>query len=578
MKDDFYDLEKRYIAATNSEHRKALGQIFTPPRVAQWMTRWVTSKITNGRILDPALGLGIFFRNLWELYHASQPQEEMAIPSTSTRWMEMGKQVDLHSLEDCSSKPTLPPERDFPYTLDGYEVDPYAAAQVGESFVQQGIPLNCRQDDFLMAEIETMYDGIICNPPYIHFQEYKHSLTLIQKFNQQYGMELNGFSNIYALFLIKALHLLKPGGRAAFILPSEFLNADYGTAIKSLLVETGSLAKLIIFDPSVQVFPGFLTTSAIFLFEQGWVGEVEMFTVHNVAELDEVESFLYTSSEKSVLQPKRYPFDQLDPYVKWRYYYGDLKINLHLQQRANLTPLHTFANVRRGIATGANRFFTVSEADRKRHNIAMEYLTPCLTRASQVQGHIFGEQEFSELAEAGKNVFLLNLTGKTLDASMQEYIRWGEDEGFHRGYLTRNRRPWYSMEPALPADLWVKTFGRSQVVFIENNTRALHLTCFHGIYLNMLGYQYRKVIFLYLITDLAREIFEGQKREYGSGLGKFEPNDIRNANVLDFRQLATPDLSVLEQLYTHYVQVYRSAPHTLAEISIEAEQIFVKYW
>jgi adenine-specific DNA-methyltransferase len=338
------------------------------------------------------------------------------------------------------------------------------------------------------------------------------------------------------------------------------------------------LAKVIIFDPSVQVFPGFLTTSAIFLFEQGWAGDVEMFTANDVSALDEIESHLYTSQQGVTVQPKSYTYNQLDPHVKWRHYYGDLKINLHLQQRVHLTPLHTFANVRRGIATGANPFFTLSDANRKRHNIGMEYLTPCLTRASHVQYHIFGEQEFAELAEGGKNVFLLNLTGKTLDASVRDYIRWGEEEGFQTGYLTRNRQPWYSMEPLLPADLWVKTFSRNRVVFIENHTSALHLTCFHGIYLNSLGQQYRKAIFLYLITDLAREIFEGQKREYSAGLGKFEPNDIRNAYVLDLRHLSASDLSVVERLYEQYLQVYHLTDDGSAGLRAEAESVFAKYW
>lgn len=580
MRNDWINLETHYIASSDVRQRKALGQIFTPLRIARCMTRWITTKFSRGRVLDPALGLGIFFRCLWDLYPVNDPLEhgDTVVTDSNTTICQKARKQLHPPLHHCKTSHEIS-EASFPYLLEGYEIDSQVATLAQEYFTQQGIPLHCQREDFLMAELEPIYDGIICNPPYIHFQEYSHSLALIQKFNQQYQMELNGFSNLYALFLIKALHLLQPGGRAAFLLPSECLNADYGTSLKSLLVESRVLSKLIIFDPSIQVFPGFLTTSAIFLLEQGWDGEVEMFTVNQWSELDVVEEILYgTAPESPKVQRKHYTFGQLDPQVKWRYYYGDLKINLHLQQRTHLTPLHTFANVRRGIATGANPFFTLSDDERKQHQIAMEYLTPCLTKASQVQYHIFRDGEWNELVKEGRKVFLLNLTGKTLDASVQEYIRWGEEQGYHTGYLTRHRQPWYSMEPMAPADLWVKTFGRNRAVFVENHTAALHLTCFHGIYLNTLGQQYRKVMVLYLITDFAREIFEGQKREYGSGLGKFEPNDIRNAYLLDLREIIEADLEILEQLYEQYLTVYHLPEDATAEIRAEAERIFVKYW
>lgn len=571
MKNESAYPEKQYISTTDPDRRKTFGQIFTPPRIAALMTRWITSKVRSGRLLDPALGLGIFFRMLT----ASQTGGT-ADPASC---MEAGgpDRSDPQPGPSAMETTWMDQRAGSPYRLEGYEVDPHVAAAAGENFARWGIPLECHREDFLMAEAEPVYDGIICNPPYLHFQEYKHSLTLIQKFNQQYGMELNGFSNIYALFLIKALHLLKPGGRAAFILPSEFLNADYGTSIKALLTGMGSLAKILIFAPSLQIFPGCMTTSAIFLFEEGWTGDVEMFPVHHLAELDEIESFLYSASG-TVENRKCYSHDQLDPGVKWRQYYSDLKINLHLQKRSHLIPLHTFAQVRRGIATGANEFFTLSEEERKERKIAMQYLTPCVTKASHVQSRIFDEAEMAKLIEGGRRVFLLNLGGERPSAAVQEYIRWGEANGFAARYLTRNRHPWYSTEQIPPADLWVKTFGRNRVVFIENLTQALHLTCFHGIYLNPLGRQYREAIFLYLITDLAREIFEGQKREYGSGLGKFEPNDVRNADLLDLRRLTEQDRRTLVHLYQHYRKNVHTRAGGLDGICAEAEQIFYKYW
>lgn len=547
-------MENYYINKTSSHWRKQFGQVFTPPIIARLMIHWICDRVKAGRILDPALGLGIFFRELALLNNSSSSQT--TVPSST-------------------------------YQCIGYEIDPSLSELLNEIITTGQIPFTYYLEDFLLTEISEPFDGIVCNPPYIHFQDYKHSLTLIQEFNQRYGLEMNGFSNIYVLFLIKALHLLKPGGRAAFIIPSEFLNADYGISIKECLLRSGALRKLIIFDPTIQLFPGFLTTSAILLFEREQVSSntdqaesslLDILTVSKLDDLEAVDHYLFTGGISPELKLRSYSYDQLNPGVKWKQYYSEMKIHLHLEGKPHLVPFQQFANTRRGIATGANEFFTLSLDDLNRYKIKREYVSPCLSRASQAQYALFGEREFTELAMAGKKVFLLNVCSAEADESVQAYLRFGEEQGYHTRYLTRNRQPWYSMEPVRPADLLVKTFGRMGAFFIENQSKALHLTCFHGVYFNPLGEQYKEAIFLYLLTDLAREIFEGQKREYGSGLGKFEPNDIKHAKVLDFTRIGTDDLVLLHQLYYAYCSRYRAPRQELTDLLRQAEQIFYHYW
>lgn len=550
--------EDNYIRTTDPVWRKKLGQVFTPSAIARLMISWVTARIHGGRLLDPALGPGIFFREL-----AASGAASSAIIGDSAG-------------ESCNTAPSLAYLGDF--TFEGFELDPHLAKLTQEAFSALDIPLHCRIEDFLFAAIDTQYDGIVCNPPYIHFQDYKYHSEFLQNFTQLYGLELNRLSNIYALFLVKALSHLKPGGRAAFIVPSEFLNADYGMGIKQFLLNTHALTHLIIFDPTVQIFPGFLTTSAILLFEKSNTNQVEIINVSNLQELPTVQKYLLNSLESSGLRVKIYHYSDLNPQVKWKSYYTDKISNLHLAKKTNLAHFSKFANVRRGIATGANEFFTLTAEEARQHKIDRVYLSPCLTRASQLQGNIFRETDFKQLVAEGKKVFLLNLTNKLLDKHVLAYIRRGEELGFDTRYLTRNRRLWYTMEPLAPADLLVKTFNRKPAVFAANHTVALHLTCFHGIYLNSLGRQYREVIFLYLLTDLAREVFEGYKRDYGLGLGKFEPNDIKEAFVLDFTTIPSADLSTLEALYHEYVTNYHSAQKNCSQIISQVESIFLKYW
>lgn len=40
------------------------------------------------------------------------------------------------------------------------------------------------------------------------------------------------------------------------------------------------------------------------------------------------------------------------------------------------------------------------------------------------------------------------------------------------------------------------------------------------------------------MTDVAKEIFNDQSRDYGNGLKKFEPNDLNKSKVLDLSVLS----------------------------------------
>lgn len=59
-------------------------------------------------------------------------------------------------------------------------------------------------------------------------------------------------------------------------------------------------------------------------------------------------------------------------------------------------------------------------------------------------------------------------------------------------------------------------------------------------------------MFAYLLTDVAREIFEDNRREYGNGLQKFEPNDLNKAMMLDLTLLDKKTEEYIIELYIKY--------------------------
>src|SRR5699024_7758717 len=131
---------------------------------------------------------------------------------------------------------------------------------------------------------------------------------------------LSGFTNLYALFILKSVCQLSKGGRMAYIVPSEFLNSDYGVLIKSYLLKTGALKHLFIIDFEENVFDDALTTASILLFSKDDLQtDIQFSTINNISELNFIDK--YISNYPDTKGEFSYKPDKISPSVKWRQYY-----------------------------------------------------------------------------------------------------------------------------------------------------------------------------------------------------------------------------------------------------------------
>ncbi len=62
------------------------------------------------------------------------------------------------------------------------------------------------------------------------------------------------------------------------------------------------------------------------------------------------------------------------------------------------------------------------------------------------------------------------------------------------------------------------------------------------------------LFFAYLLTEVSKDIFNDNRREYGNGLQKFEPNDINKAMIVDLSKIYTQDERQILNLYHEYRQ------------------------
>ena len=477
-------LEEKYISNVSLNHRKKYAQFFTPNNIAHFMCKWILGAAKINSILEPAYGLGIFSRTI----------------RTS-----------------CDIK------------IDAYETDDIILSHATNYIPKQ---VNINYADYLDSDWEQKYDAIICNPPYLKFHDYNNS-KYISSINNHLNIKLNGFTNIYTLFLLKSISQLNNGGRLAYIVPSEFLNSDYGVEVKKALLKSGTLRHVIIIDFSQCAFNKALTTACILLCSKDDQSKNISFSVIN-----EISNL-----EESIKNGIIINIDQLNPEEKWKKYYSEtnnIKYN-------NLVPFSTFAKVSRGIATGANNYFTFNKSKIERYNIKDHCFLPCICHSADVSNQIFSIDEFTELANNDKSVFLFNGCLDNYDNQVKSYLKLGEDSGINKKYLTASRKPWYAIENRKPSPIWVSVFNRKKLKFIMNEAGVYNLTTFHCVY-NISNID-TNILFSYLITDVAKEIFMDNSRQYANGLIKFEPNDLNKGYVVDLRLLTQQEKIFIQQIY-----------------------------
>ncbi|MBP7951698.1 MAG: N-6 DNA methylase [Verrucomicrobiales bacterium] len=454
---------------------KRLGQVPTPPDIAVLMARWVMSAKPE-IVLDPAAGLG-------NLLHACADLREGV------------KMVAVERDEDTfqQAKRTAP----------------------------HGTKLILA--DYLFAE-SGQFTGIIANPPYVKSQRLEYSEAEWRYFDERFGVQLDRLTNLYAIFLLKIWDDLAPGGRAAVLLPAEFMNANFGEEIKERLLNEMHPAGVVVFAPELNLFPDALTTSSIIFLERGGTMN-RAIKAMKVSSLEAAVDFVgeLLGGSVAVSAPAIHDLRTFDPREKWlnALLESEPSKDVHLLTRT----IGEYFQCRRGIATGANNFFCLNESLLHEHRLSQEHIEPCVTKATDADGIVFSRQKFAQLAALDRRCYLLSPRANG-SSELDSYLRVGQELGIHERHLPSHRPVWYQPENRAVADVWVAVFSRETVKFILNTSGAKNLTCFHGLYARNGHNSLAPLLVLFLNSSWGRIAFSQVNRFYGDGLNKLEPKDV----------------------------------------------------
>ena len=486
------------------DYRRKHGQFFTPPDVAEFMVKYgIDGKIKT--MLDPSCGLGIFIEKMIKL-HGKKCENIIGIDKDPTMINACYLDIMTHHQDQIDN-------------------------------------VKLYNTDYLLARDTEKVDFLICNPPYINFHGFDRDM--ISKIKHDFGVNFSMLTNIYTLFMVKAKQSVKEGGRIAFITPTEFFYTGYGKTLKKFLLDNFTIDSFITFNFENTVFDDALTTSTI------------SFMVNKKPKDNHQVKFIKTGGYLNGLlkmsrSSKRYGVHinkvrqkTVNPDIKWQKYFADANSKSVIK---GFVPLRDIAYVKRGIATGYNTFFTLSDAEREYWGIESDFLVPVISKAVQIQGYEITNDIIVKLGKHGDKIHLLYCFD-TPSYHLKKYIKYGESKGVNGRYLCSHRTPWYSMERRKSAPILSTVFSRNNMRFIHNKSNCLNLAAYHGVYPHFEDNIMTEALLCYFNSDLCMDIQKQARREYGNGLHKFEPGDLLDLPTMPIMDIGKKDISKMALLF-----------------------------
>jgi predicted RNA methylase len=479
--------QTRLDGLKSAAERNKWGQFATPTPLALSLAAYAHTLMGEQqvRFLDPSIGTGSFFSALKETF----------------------------------AKDRIDAAR-------GVELDPLFANAAMDLWAGEGLHVD--QGDFTRQPApDRRFNLVIANPPYVrhHHLSGEDKERLKARLMQSLRLDISGLAGLYCYFMLLCHDWMEEQGLAIWLIPSEFMDVNYGSTVRKYLTEHVTLLHMHRFCPTDAQFADALVSSVIVVFRKApppLSGHCARFSFGGPIEAPDTEALV--------------PLSTLRQSLKWTQF----PANPHVVKTDDLKLGDVFS-IKRGLATGSNGFFILSEADAENWHIPKQFLKPILPGPRNLQSDII-ESLPNGLPDVPSPLFLLDCTLPEVEIEQKwprffEYLQQGKKQEIHSAYLASRRAPWYSQENRPPAPFLCTYMGRSRngkhpFRFIWNRSQATA----HNVYL-MLYPKGPLRDALKKRPELAAEVFDklqsispdlfiSEGRVYGGGLHKVEPKEL----------------------------------------------------
>ncbi|MBQ6160286.1 MAG: Eco57I restriction-modification methylase domain-containing protein [Oscillospiraceae bacterium] len=209
-----------YKTGQSKESRKQKGQFFSSLAIAQFMANQLAApELTEVSILDPGAGNGLL--------------GFMAL-AKCLEW-KTAKSISLTYIEN---DPEVLP------ILQWLKIEVENCLSTTEVKIQ----VHILQDNFILKSFaDKRFDILISNPPFVKIARKSAEAAAMSEY-------VFGQPNMYALFSLKGLSLLKSDAQFVLITPRSWTSGNYFVRMREYVAENVSIEKIHLFDSRDRVF------------------------------------------------------------------------------------------------------------------------------------------------------------------------------------------------------------------------------------------------------------------------------------------------------------------------------------
>lgn len=478
IKDGGDPLGDAFCTLRSAEARRPSGATYTPTEIVASMVAWAATEGVPERVVDPGAGSGRFAVAAGRKFRRAR--------------------------------------------IEAVELDPLAAILARGHLAAAGLANRSRVTvaDYRSfrnerSEGRTLYLG---NPPYVrHHQIAAKWKDWLVTTARRHGLSASQLAGLHVHFFLATATDAAPTDYGAFITSAEWLDVNYGSLVRELLLDgLGGLAIHVV-EPTATPFADAATTAAITCFRVGSRPQsIRLRRVKSVTQLGCLDQGQPVRRER-LLEAQRWtpltraPRKMPDGYVE----------------------LGELCRVHRGAVTGSNSTWIV-EPDFDA--LPAHVLYPSITHARE----LFDAQNvLHEVAHLRCVVDLppdLDLFDQDDRKVIDKFLRAAKRSGAANGYIARHRKAWWSVGLRAPAPLLATYMARRPPAFVRNVAEARHINIAHGLYP-------RQPMTARVLERLAEHLCDSvtlaQGRMYAGGLTKFEPKEMERLPVPNLALLAS---------------------------------------
>ncbi|MGB6165810.1 MAG: methyltransferase [Pseudonocardiaceae bacterium] len=467
-------LGEQFCTLRSAEVRRSAGAVYTPAGLVDPMVQWVLEQNPH-RVVDAGAGSGRF------------------------------------SVAIARKAPTMP--------LIVVDSDPVATLMTrGNLAVFRVADASVRQTDYTRFPLPaaTGRTAFLGNPPYVRH----HLLTPAAKawarnVAAKLGHSVSGLAGLHAYFFLATAAMGRPGDVGCFVTSAEWLDVNYGSIIRQLLLGALGGEAIHVVEPQAIPFEGTATTAVVVTFRCGErPGSVRFHPVTSLSSLGDLGTIGEPVARQRLVDAPRW-----SPFIRTR-----------AQVPEGYIELGEICRVHRGTVTGSNATW-VTRGD---VTLPESVLFPAVTRARE----LFEAGEVLRDPTNLRRVINIPVDLDELEPAerklVDRFIRQVKKALVHQGYIAAHRRAWWSVGLREPAPILATYMARRPPAFVMNAAGARHLNIAHGLYP-------RQELPAHALARLARclrqSISLSQGRTYAGGLTKFEPKEMERLPVPDLDSL-----------------------------------------